>query len=75
MQESNMPNPVHEAFYTVPEVATKLRLDVRSIWRAISAGQIGSQKFGKARRISDRDLHAYIKKTRKGTTIGRGRRG
>lgn len=47
-------------FYSVAEVATILSVSRRTVSRFIDAGELPARKIGKAWRISNADLEAFI---------------
>ena len=53
---SNTPSP----FRTVAEVAGYLRISQRQVRRLISYGDISITRFGRAVRIHERDMLAYV---------------
>jgi len=50
-----------EKWYTVEELATKLKLHPESIRRSIRAGKLGAVKFGKVLRIPESSFVEYVK--------------
>ena len=50
-----------EKWYTVEELATKLKLHPESIRRSIRAGKLGAVKFGKVLRIPESSFVDYVK--------------
>jgi excisionase family DNA binding protein len=60
-----MPNKTGRMrFHTISEVAEKLCISKRHVWRAISDRDLLSHRFGRARRISDHDLEEYVRRSR-----------
>lgn len=51
-----------ERFYTAEELASKLRVNVMTIYRYIKSGKIRAYKFGKEFRIEHREFEAFLKK-------------
>lgn len=47
-------------FFTIEEVAEFLSLSTRSVWRLIEHHQLSAHRFGRAVRIAETDLRAYI---------------
>jgi excisionase family DNA binding protein len=45
---------------TVGEVAKKLRISARMVYKLVEAGKLRSYKIGSAIRISDEQLQAYL---------------
>jgi excisionase family DNA binding protein len=50
-----------EKWYTVEELATKLKLHPESIRRSIRAGKLGAVRFGKVLRIPESSFVEYVK--------------
>ena len=50
-----------EKWYTVEELATKLKLHPESIRRSIRAGKLGAVRFGKVLRIPESSFVDYVK--------------
>ncbi len=46
---------------TVKEVATKLKISLGAVYKAISAGDLECHRFGKSIRISQQQLDEYMK--------------
>ena len=53
--------PMDEKWYTVEELATKLKLHPESIRRSIRAGKLGAVRFGKVLRIPESSFVEYVK--------------
>ncbi len=51
-------------FLPVPAVAQELNVSVRKVWRDIADGKLQIHKFGRATRVSRKDLDDYIRKSR-----------
>jgi excisionase family DNA binding protein len=51
---------------TVPEVAARLRLSAKTVWRLVAATEIESVKVGRLRRIPPEAVAAYIARLRGG---------
>ena len=49
---------------TVEAVAEALQLSPRTIRRLIDAGQLPAHRIGRAVRVSEADLHAYLHQVR-----------
>jgi excisionase family DNA binding protein len=43
----------------VPEIARRLQLAQRSVWRLIDGGELKVHRFGRAVRVSEADLAAF----------------
>ncbi len=52
-----------DAFYTTEELATKLKLNVMTIYRYIKAGKLKAHKIGKEYRIDRIEFERFIKST------------
>ena len=55
-----MPN---DEFYTAEELATKLKLNVMTIYRYIKAGKLKAHKIGKEFRIPKDEFERVLKQT------------
>jgi len=44
----------------VPQVAERLGVSPKTVWRLVAAGEIESVKIGRARRIAPEDIAAYV---------------
>ncbi|MDO8557030.1 MAG: helix-turn-helix domain-containing protein [Candidatus Jorgensenbacteria bacterium] len=51
-------------FYTAEELATKLKLNVMTIYRYIKAGKLKAHKIGKEYRIGRTEFERFIRDTR-----------
>lgn len=49
----------------VPEVADRLGLSTKTIWRLIDGGELHRHRIGRAVRVSEEDLAAYLKSCRR----------
>lgn len=52
-----------DEFYTTEELATKLKLNVMTIYRYIKAGKLRAHKIGKEYRIGKAEFERFIKST------------
>jgi excisionase family DNA binding protein len=52
-----------ESFLTVPDVANRLRMSERTVWRWISARLLKVKRFGRSVRIAERDLAELINRS------------
>jgi len=52
-----------DEFYTATELATKLKLNVMTIYRYIKAGKLKVHKIGKEYRINKNEFERFLKKT------------
>lgn len=59
MKKNN--NPSLFEIYTPDEVAKKLSLNVRTIYKYIKEGKLAAAKIGKMYRITGYDLHIFLK--------------
>lgn len=50
-----------EEFYTAKELATKLRVNIMTIYRYIKAGRLKAYKIGKDFRIERDEFNAFLK--------------
>lgn len=53
-----------DEFYTAEELATKLKLNVMTIYRYIKAGKLKAHKIGKEYRIDKDEFERLLNKTR-----------
>jgi putative resolvase len=53
-----------DEFYTVVELATKLKLNVMTIYRYIKAGKLKAHKIGKEYRIGRVEFEKFIDRTK-----------
>lgn len=51
-----------EKFYTVEEVAKKMRVAASTVYRMAQKGEIPAIKFGRAWRFSERKLAEFLEK-------------
>lgn len=58
-------------FYTVPEVATMLRLTADHIYRVTNSGELGSYKMGRRVLISQEQLNDWLATKRQYTKYER----
>ena len=52
-----------DEFYTAEELATKLKLNVMTIYRYIKAGRLKAHKIGKEFRIPKNEFERFLKHT------------
>jgi excisionase family DNA binding protein len=50
-------------FWTVAEVAERMRVSKMSVYRLIHGGQLEAVQFGRSFRISDEALEAFMKRS------------
>ena len=53
-----------DEFYTAEELATKLKLNVMTIYRYIKAGKLKAHKIGKEFRIPKDEFEQLLKRTK-----------
>ena len=63
MNETAAAAPGQE-YYTVPEVARKLHVSVRTVYELLASGEIPKSRFRTALRVRADDLAAYEAKAR-----------
>lgn len=51
-----------DRFYTSEELASKLKVNVMTIYRYIKSGKIKAYKFGKEFRVEHSEFEAFLKK-------------
>jgi excisionase family DNA binding protein len=49
-----------ETLYTPEEIAARLNLKLRTVWKWLKAGKLKGVKMGREWRIPDSDLQAFI---------------
>lgn len=54
---------INDEFYTAEELATKLKLNVMTIYRYIKAGKLKAHKIGKEFRIDRNEFEKLLKRT------------
>lgn len=57
--------PDVEIWFSVKDVAARLKVSVRSIYRWISCGQLHAHHFGRAVRISKSELEAFERRSQR----------
>ncbi len=55
---------VEERYFTVEEVADRLKVSHMTVYRWIKAGQLGAYKIGGEFRITERDIDRFLKERR-----------
>jgi putative molybdopterin biosynthesis protein len=55
---------VEEAYFTVEEVADRLKVSHMTVYRWIKAGQLGAYKIGGEFRITERDIERFLQERR-----------
>ena len=59
---------VDQDFFTVGEIAEKLKVSYKSVYRWVQAGELAAYKFGTDWRIGTADLERFIEQRRQGGT-------
>jgi excisionase family DNA binding protein len=55
---------VDERYATLPEVAERLKVSRRTVYRWIKNGDLNAYQFGREYRITERDLQDFLKRHR-----------
>jgi putative molybdopterin biosynthesis protein len=55
---------VEEAYFTVEEVAERLKVSHMTVYRWIKAGKLGAYKLGGEFRITERDIERFLEASR-----------
>ncbi len=55
---------VEETYYTLPEIAEKLKVSRRTVYRWVQAGELPAYKLGGEFRITERDLEKFLEARR-----------
>ncbi len=55
---------VEEIYYTLPEIAEKLRVSRRTVYRWVQARELPAYKLGGEFRITERDLKQFLEARR-----------
>ena len=55
---------VEETYYTLPEVAEKLKVSRRTVYRWVQAGELPAYRLGGEFRITERDLEQFLEARR-----------
>jgi excisionase family DNA binding protein len=63
MEVNKMPT-VEETYFTVEEVAERLKVSHMTIYRWIKAGDLGAYKIGGEFRITERDIQRFLETRR-----------
>ncbi len=58
---SQDPSPGPKQFYSLPEVANRYDVSIRTIRRWVDAGELISHRFGRQLRVSAEDLKTFEK--------------
>ncbi len=62
---------VEETYYTLQEIADRLKVSYRTVYRWVRAEKLTAYKFGQDWRVKDSDLRAFIESHKAGTDQGR----
>jgi excisionase family DNA binding protein len=63
---------VDERYLTLPEVAERLKVSRRTVYRWIKSGDLDAYQFGREYRITERDLKDFLEAHRTRAKGGRG---
>jgi excisionase family DNA binding protein len=63
-EEAAMMPTVEEDYYTVEEVARRLRVSNMTVYRWIKAGKLGAYKVGGEFRIAEGDIERFLEGSR-----------
>jgi excisionase family DNA binding protein len=55
---------VEETYYTLPEIAEKLRVSRRTVYRWVQARELPAYKLGGEFRVTERDLKHFLEARR-----------
>ncbi len=58
---SQQPSPGPKHFYSLPEVANRSDVSVRTVRRWVDAGELVAHRFGRQLRVSAEDLKTFEK--------------
>ena len=59
----------NEEFYTAQEIATKLRVNIMTVYRHINSGKLSAIKTGKDFRVSKADFKSYLQNNQQRNAI------
>jgi acetyl-CoA synthetase len=51
---------VEETYYTLQEIADRLKVNYRTVYRWVRAGKLPAYKFGQDWRVTESDLKEFI---------------
>ena len=51
---------VEEAYYTLAEIAQRLKVSYRTVYRWVQAGELPAYKLGTEWRVAESDLRAFL---------------
>ena len=51
---------VNETYYTLAEIAEKLKVSYRTAYRWVQAGELSAYKLGSEWRVAESDLQAFL---------------
>jgi excisionase family DNA binding protein len=55
---------VEETYYTLSEIAEKLKVSYRTVYRLVQAGDLAAYKLKGEYRVADRDLNEFLEARR-----------
>jgi excisionase family DNA binding protein len=55
---------VEETYYTLSEIAEKLKVSYRTVYRWVQAGDLAAYKLKGEYRVADRDLNEFLEERR-----------
>lgn len=55
---------VEEKFFTLAEVADRLKVNYRTVYRWVRSGDLSAIQFGREYRVTETDLQAFIEERR-----------
>ncbi len=55
---------VEEKFFTLAEVADRLKVNYRTVYRWVRSGDLSAIQFGREYRVTEADLQAFIEEHR-----------
>ena len=60
MAANNVPNERADAFLTVAEVASMMRVSKMTVYRLVHSGELAAVQVGRSFRIRESDAHKYL---------------
>jgi excisionase family DNA binding protein len=64
MEEMATMQTVEETYYTLSEIAEKLKVSYRTVYRWVQAGDLAAYKLKGEYRVADRDLNEFLEERR-----------
>ena len=58
---------MEKAYYTLQEVADRLKVSYRTVFRWVHAGELPAYKLGQEWRVGEQDLERFLKERRRGS--------